>query len=478
LINAIKRDRVSHAYLFAGPRGTGKTSTAKILAMALNCEAGQGKPTAEPDGTCAQCEAIRRGSALDVVEMDAASNRGIDDIRELRDKVHFAPVEGRMKVYIVDEVHMLTPEAFNALLKTLEEPPAHAVFVLATTEPHKVPATILSRCQRFDFRRPSVTEVANVLTRIATQENIQVPEGALTLIARAAGGSFRDAIGILDQLATYCSGNITLRDTLDILGLVQHDLLSEIVEIVAAENTREAILFVERLNQAGTDFTQFLKDLLGYLRDLFVVRHTDEPPAGSAMSEEQLPVLQSQAHRLSAARIVSFIDLIGEALRAIRQGADARLELELVLIKMTALTGATAAEWAIEEARAVASPSVGVSFSTAAAGSRPLAGVAAAGPGEAASGPRTPAAGDPAVQPGVPAATEPAVQAPGAPAGPAGHGRSTTQRRPVAPGAAEIPDAAGSSSAGTSATGPDSRGAGSASVPADVEHLRRAWPIV
>ncbi|HEY5528999.1 MAG TPA: DNA polymerase III subunit gamma/tau, partial [Thermoleophilia bacterium] len=200
LVNAINQDRVSHAYLFAGPRGTGKTSTAKILAMALNCEAGHGKATAEPDGTCPLCEAIRRGSALDVVEMDAASNRGIDDIRDLRDKVHFAPVEGRMKVYIVDEVHMLTPEAFNALLKTLEEPPVHAIFVLATTEPHKVPATILSRCQRFDFRRPSIAEVVEVLASVAEREAMDVSENSLIVIARAAGGSFRDAIGILDQL--------------------------------------------------------------------------------------------------------------------------------------------------------------------------------------------------------------------------------------------------------------------------------------
>ena len=201
LVNAINQDRVSHAYLFTGPRGTGKTSTAKILAMALNCDAGGGKPTTTPDGTCPHCEAIRRGSALDVVEMDAASNRGIDDIRDLRDKVHFAPVESRMKVYIVDEVHMLTTEAFNALLKTLEEPPAHAIFVLATTEPpqgtrhHPLPLPALRLPPAF---HPGGRQGAH---RHRRQENIEVGDASLTVIARAAGGSFRDAIGTLDQLS-------------------------------------------------------------------------------------------------------------------------------------------------------------------------------------------------------------------------------------------------------------------------------------
>ena len=268
--------------------------------------------------------------------MDAASNRGIDDIRDLRDKVHFSPVEGRMKVYIVDEVHMLTPEAFNALLKTLEEPPAHAVFVLATTEPHKVPATILSRCQRFDFRRPAVMEVVGVLAGIARQEGIEVAEASLTVIARAAGGSFRDAIGILDQLSTYSGGAITLQQTLDILGLVQHDLLFEVVDLVHERDTQGALLFVERLSQGATDYGQFIKDLLGHLRDVYVVKHTGEVPASIAITEEQLQVLRSQAARVSTAGTVAFIDLLGEALRSIRQGSDPRLELELVLIKMTA----------------------------------------------------------------------------------------------------------------------------------------------
>jgi DNA polymerase-3 subunit gamma/tau len=336
LVNAIKNDRLSHAYLFAGPRGTGKTSTAKILAMALNCEAGMGQATPTPDGTCARCQAIRRGGAMDVMEMDAASNRGIDDIRDLRDKVHFAPVEGRMKVYIVDEVHMLTPEAFNALLKTLEEPPVHAVFVLATTEPHKVPATILSRCQRFDFRRPSVAEVVKVLSAVAAQEGIEAADPALLVIARAAGGSFRDALGILDQLATYTGGEVTLQETLDIMGMVRHDLLFETVDLVRENDTRGALLLVERLSQAGTDCTQFTKDLLGHLRDIYVVKHTQETPASIAATEEQLERLRSQAAHAATGQVVSLIDRLGEALRSIRQGSDPRLELELALIKTTA----------------------------------------------------------------------------------------------------------------------------------------------
>jgi DNA polymerase III subunit gamma/tau len=439
LVNAIKHDRVSHAYLFTGPRGTGKTSTAKILAMALNCDAGNGNATPEPDGTCPHCEAIRRGSALDVVEMDAASNRGIDDIRDLRDKVHFSPVEGRMKVYIVDEVHMLTPEAFNALLKTLEEPPVHAIFVLATTEPHKVPATILSRCQRFDFRRPSIAEVVSVLSRVAGQESIEVAESSLTVIARAAGGSFRDAIGILDQLATYAGGAVSLQETLDILGIVQHDLLFEIVDTVHESDTQGALLFVERLNEGGTDYAQFIKDLLAHLRDLYVVKHTDQTPASIAATEEQLDRLRSQASRVSTSRTVGFIDLLGEALRSIRQGSDPRLELELVLIKMTALHDAM-----VELSSAPAAP--------------------AERPAPRTTTPSPPAAARPAAS--RPAATSPADTGPAASTAPPAEPAAPPKQRP-----SETPDVAASTASDATVSAPGS-------VRADIDHLKRAWPVV
>ncbi|MGI5939821.1 MAG: DNA polymerase III subunit gamma/tau [Thermoleophilia bacterium] len=425
LRNAIIHDRVSHAYLFTGPRGTGKTSTAKILAMALNCEAGKGAATATPDGTCPRCEAIKRGSALDVVEMDAASNRTVEEVTEmLLDKVNFAPLEGRMKVYILDEVHMLSGHAFNALLKTLEEPPAHAVFVLATTEPHKVPATILSRCQRFDFRRPSVDEVVAVLASIAHHEGIKVAEASLTVMARAGGGSFRDAIGVLDQLATYSDGDISLQQTLDILGIVQHDLLFEIVNLVYEHDTRGALLFVDRLNQAGTDYNQFMKDLLGHLRDLYVVKHTVDMPAGMTISEEQLETMRSQAGRASTHRIVAFIELLGEGLRAVRQGSDPRLELELVLIKMTAF------------------------------------------------GQGTPAPPNMAMQPAPPVIAE----APEAPVEPA-HAvpKRATETPTDTPPTTQPP--APQAAADHPATAMD-RPAREANIPLDVEHLRRAWTVL
>jgi DNA polymerase III subunit gamma/tau len=501
LVNAINQDRVSHAYLFTGPRGTGKTSTAKILAMALNCDAGEGKATAHPDGTCPHCEAIRRGSAMDVIEMDAASNRGIDDIRDLRDKVHFSPVEGRMKVYIVDEVHMLTTEAFNALLKTLEEPPEHAIFVLATTEPHKVPATILSRCQRFDFRRPAVMEVVGVLAGIARQEGIEVADAPLTVIARAAGGSFRDAIGILDQLSTYSGGAITLQQTLDMLGLVQQDLLFEVVDLVHERDTQGALLFVERLSQGATDHAQFIKDLLGHLRDVYVVKHTGEVPASIAMTEDQQQVLRNQASRVSTGETVAFIDLLGEALRSVRQGSDARLELELVLIKMTAshVSGPSGGTMRWEEARPATRPE---------SARKPGGAASAAGPplpaspatAQAASTAAPPTAAPQTVEAGpdgtvgetaaeAEVATEDGVAAESGAAykgGGVGEGGDMPADADVAEGA-DVTEGASDKTAGVATAAEEASEAegplpaettDSTGVRTDIDHLRRTWPLV
>jgi len=252
LRRAIETDRVAHAYLFSGPRGTGKTSTAKVLAMGLNCEKGL---TPEPDGTCESCRAIVNNSSMDVLEMDAASNRGIDEIRDLRDKVNLAPAQGRMKVYIIDEVHMLTTEAFNALLKMLEEPPEHVVFVLATTEKHKVLPTIISRCQSFDFRRPGVSLLSEKLHEISEAEGIEVEPAALTLIAREGRGSFRDAEGLLDQLASFADGPITAARVRELLGSAGSEALLETAQALYERRAADALRVVDRLQNEGKDLT-------------------------------------------------------------------------------------------------------------------------------------------------------------------------------------------------------------------------------
>ncbi|HTX68792.1 MAG TPA: DNA polymerase III subunit gamma/tau, partial [Thermoleophilia bacterium] len=296
LRNAVETDAVAHAYIFAGPRGTGKTSTARILAKALNCVGADGtneRPTATPCGACRHCVAIADGVSLDVVEMDAASNRSIDDVRDLRDKIAFAPVDGRFKVYIVDEVHMLTREAFNALLKTLEEPPDNVVFVLATTEAHKIPETIVSRCQRFDFHRPQVADIVRLLAGIIERENarpdderggptIDIQDEALHIIARHSQGGFRDAIGTLDKLVTYAEGTITAEDVLEALGVTSSDLLFEVTDIVIERHTAEALQFVQRLANEGTDYSQFIRDLLRHLRQLFLLQHLEDAASDEA----------------------------------------------------------------------------------------------------------------------------------------------------------------------------------------------------
>jgi DNA polymerase III subunit gamma/tau len=330
LRRAIETDRVSHAYLFSGPRGTGKTSTAKVLAMGLNCEKG---PTPEPDGTCDSCRAIVRNSSMDVLEMDAASNRGIDEIRDLRDRVNLAPVSGRMKVYIIDEVHMLTAEAFNALLKMLEEPPEHVVFVLATTEKHKVLPTIISRCQSFDFRRPSVETLTEKLREIADAEGIEVEPAALTLIAREGRGSFRDAEGLLDQLSSFTERGITASMVRELLGSVGPEALLETTHALHERRVADALRMVDRLSNEGRDLGQFVGELLSHLRNLMLLPHAPELALAGIGGDERAP-LEEQASTIPTAEVVRLVEALGDALGRIKRGGEPKLELELTFLKL------------------------------------------------------------------------------------------------------------------------------------------------
>jgi DNA polymerase III subunit gamma/tau len=331
LRRAIETGRVAHAYLFSGPRGTGKTSAAKVLAMGLNCERG---PTPEPDGTCENCRAIINNSSLDVVEMDAASNRGIDEIRDLRDRVNLAPVAGRMKVYIIDEVHMLTAEAFNALLKMLEEPPEHVVFVLATTEKHKVLPTIISRCQGFDFRRPGVETLSHKLAEIAEAERIEVEPEALTVIAREGHGSFRDAEGLLDQLSSFAEGTITVAMVRELLGSVGPETLLETTAALHEREAADALRVVDRLSNEGKDLGQFIGELLSHLRNLVLLPHAPEVALAEVGAEER-DSLEEQARSIPTAEVVRLIEALGDTLGRIKRGGDPKLELELSFLKLT-----------------------------------------------------------------------------------------------------------------------------------------------
>ncbi|HEX4033070.1 MAG TPA: DNA polymerase III subunit gamma/tau [Solirubrobacteraceae bacterium] len=331
LTNAVALDRVHHAYLFVGSRGTGKTSMAKILAACLNCVNG---PTIEPCGTCESCTSIAVASSLDVIEMDAASSNSVDDIRALRDSVAYAPVSGRRKIYILDEAHMLSTAAWNAFLKTLEEPPPDTIFVLATTEAQKVLPTVVDRCHRFDFQRPTAEQIGTVVARTAKAEGIELGSEAVAVLARHAQGSFRDALGTLEQLQTYAGEQIALADVLAVLGISDAELLFRSLDAVARADARGALTTAAAAVDGGHDPATFIRELETHARELLVVQmHDGVVPPELSLTPERDERLCAQAEALSTAALVRTLDLLADALAHLRAGADARTQLELALVK-------------------------------------------------------------------------------------------------------------------------------------------------
>lgn len=331
LRNAVAARRVSHAYLFSGYRGTGKTTTARILAKALNCEGG---PTPDPCNACEQCRAISEGYSLDVIELDAASNRGIDEIREIREKVRLTPASGRYKVYILDEAHMLTTEAENALLKTLEEPPPHVVFVLVTTEPHRLPPTILSRCQRFEFRRIPTATIAERLSRIATAEGIAARPSALHRIARNADGALRDAESLLDQIAGTLDGEITDDVVARLLGTLDDDLLDAIADAVRRRDTGAALRIASAIADSGRDVRQVLRRLVGHFRDVLVLHAVPDGRDLIDATDERYETLRDHSRAHTAEDALRAIAIFSAAESEARWSTQPRVGLEMALLRL------------------------------------------------------------------------------------------------------------------------------------------------
>ncbi|MCD6575116.1 DNA polymerase III subunit gamma/tau, partial [Candidatus Aerophobetes bacterium] len=329
LINSISLERINHAYLFAGPHGTGKTSTARIFAKALNCEKGL---TPSPCNKCSNCLEISRGESLDVLEIDGASNRGIDEVRDLRERVNLFPIKGRFKIYIIDEVHMLTNPAFNALLKTIEEPPSHVIFIFATTDPEKVPATIISRCQRFDFRKIGLFDILARLKQIVEKEKIVTTDESLQLIAKASENSMRDAEKILDQLISYTRGNIKEEDVIQLLGMVETEYLASFTENLYRREPLSNIKLLHRILREGKNPQWIVKDWLHWLRDLVMFKLGEKEVFSFPLKYANL--LGNQSHYFSISQLMSFIEHLSRAEREIRFSSTPHIYLEVLMVKL------------------------------------------------------------------------------------------------------------------------------------------------
>ncbi len=341
LANAIRTGRVAHAYLFVGPRGTGKTSTARIFAKALNCEKGM---STEPCNVCDSCREITAGNSLDVMEIDGASNNGVEQVRDLRDSARFLPARGRFKIYVIDEVHMLSTGAFNALLKTLEEPPAHVKFIFATTEAHKVPATILSRCQRFDLRRISSREIAERLRHIVSAEGLQADDAALDAIARGADGGMRDAQSALDQLLSSCAGGVTEQDVTNIFGLISQRSLADLAGAVARGDAARVLDLVAEFDASGKDLYRVMTDLLAMLRDVVVYALTRRKDHLADLPEAQARALTEQAAALDPARLLRVVEILVESEGRLRGSLSRRTLLEVILLRACRAAGVASLE--------------------------------------------------------------------------------------------------------------------------------------
>lgn len=334
LKNAIQSNRIHHAYLFTGTRGVGKTTSARILAKALNCENG---PTYEPCGQCQQCKQIATGHHIDVLEIDGASNRGIDEIRDLREQVKYTPSQGRYKIYIIDEVHMLTNEAFNALLKTLEEPPSHVVFIFATTESHKIPATILSRCQKFDFRRISTREIQERLEAIAGAESSEIDPEAIYLVARKADGSLRDGQSLLDQIISFSTGRITAQDVQQILGVVDQEIYFRITDCILAQDVQQGLEIVDTVFGQGYDLHEFTMGLIEHFRNLLLVKTAGPNTMLLQIPEMYIKTYQELVPKFNETDILRLLNIALKMENETRKNVHSRSQIELRLIAMITL---------------------------------------------------------------------------------------------------------------------------------------------